>query len=683
MKANYAQFSQKAINSTFVLSLREAFIALIPYLILSAAASLILAAIDVFTLLPEDNALYLWIKLVRDALQVLFPVVAVVSISYYISQNIGINTLEGSILSVACFVTNSGYLEHTSSGIALNVEGATAYAILIPVISTYLLGYLSKLKIFNIFESRFVSFFLIRNINLIFPFLLTFLAVFLLIPILSDLLTWFVTIFIADVSEQGVESTYLKWSLLVHLFWLLGIHGENVTISMVDTSFLKLYILPDITVQSFIDTFITIGGAGSIMGLVCASILAARDPNLKHICKISLPFNIFDISEIIIYGVPIVLNPYFFIPFLLCPLVNLFLAYFAIGSGIVPITDISLPWMTPIFINSYFVGGGSFITVSFQLALIIINTLIYLPFVRIYSSANNEQIMLEELSSKLAVNSEIETQSEKKYLYDQGKLLGANRKLRRIIDEITDGDLVLHYQPKIDTHGQCSGFEALLRLKQKNGDIVGPYFLRSLEKAGFASTIDWWVIDTVTADLEAWERRNFSPQINVNLNPYSLTENRIIDKLVKNFTPLENKIEIEILETAYIKHFMMIRENINLLKQHGIHTAIDDFGTGFSSLSLLYKLNADTIKMDKSILDNAETEKGIVLYNQLCSMCKNLGFQLVAEGVETQKQADFVIKAGIDFMQGRLFSPGLPPNEAMDYALSTNSDKPEQTPEPV
>ena len=675
MKTNYAQFSQKAINSTFVLSLREAFIALLPYLILSAATSLILASIDVFGLLTNDNSFYQWIKLVRDTLQVLFPVVAVVAISYYISQNIGINTLEGSILAVACFVTNSGYLVHANNGIALNVEGATAYVIITPVLTTYLLGYLSKLKIFNFFKSRLVSFFLIKNINLILPFLISFMAVFILIPIVSDLLTWFVGIFIADIGEQGVESTYLKYSLLVHIFWLLGIHGENVTLSMVDTSFLKLYILPDITMQSFIDTFITMGGAGSIIGLVLASLLAAKDPNLRQVCKISLPFNIFNISEIIIYGVPIVLNPYFFIPFLLCPLVNLFLAYFAISSGMVPITDISLPWMTPILINSYFVGGGSFITVLFQIFLMIINTLIYLPFVRIYSSANSEQILLEELSAKLAVGSEIEVQSEKRYLYNQGKLLRANRKLRRIIDEITDGELILHYQPKIDTSKKCVGFEALLRLKLKNSEVVGPYFLRSLEKAGFATTIDWWVIDSVTADLEAWGRRNFQPNINLNLNPYSLTENKIIQKLITNFSPRENKIEIEILETAYIKHFKMIRENINKLKEHGIYTAIDDFGTGFSSLSLLYKLNAHTIKMDKSILDNAETEKGIVLYNQLCSMCKNLGFKLVAEGIERTDQAEFVINAGVDYMQGQLYSHGLPPSEAMEFAINVNSGK--------
>jgi lactose/cellobiose-specific phosphotransferase system IIC component len=673
MKYAFSQFSHKVINSTFILSLREAFISLLPYLILSASASLALAAVDVFSLLPPDSAVYQWIYLLRQALSVLFPVVAVVAISYYISQNIGVNTLEGSILAVACFVTNSGYLLHTADDIVLNVEGAAAYSILIPVMTTYLLAYLARLKIFNIFESRFVSVFLVKNINMILPFLLTFFIVFLLLPVVSDFLKWIVTLFISDASHQGVESTYAKWSVIVHIFWLLGVHGENVTISMVDTSFLQQYILPNITVQSFVDTFITLGGAGSIIGLVIAALLVSRDETLKQVSRISLPFNIFDISEIIVYGVPIVLNPYFVIPFLLCPLVNFGLAYLGIASGLVPVVDISLPWITPILVSGYFVGGGSFITVLFQLLLVIVSTLIYLPFVRIYSSANSEQLMLEQLSTKLSVSSEIEGQTEKRHLSEQGRLLKANQKLKRIIDEITAGELLLYYQPKMNTQGQCYGFEALLRFKQQNGVVVPPYFLSSLEKAGFSDVIDWWVIDKVVEDLENWKRQNFEPRISINLNPTVLSDDALIDKLIRNFSRYEGQIEIEILETAYIKNFMMIRENIGRLKAHGIYTAIDDFGTGFSSLSLLYKLNANTIKLDKSILDNIDSEKGQVLYSQLCSLCKNLGFKLVAEGVETEEQAAFVMRAGIDLIQGSFYAAAMPADKAMGFSLHVNS----------
>jgi EAL domain-containing protein (putative c-di-GMP-specific phosphodiesterase class I) len=336
------------------------------------------------------------------------------------------------------------------------------------------------------------------------------------------------------------------------------------------------------------------------------------------------------------------------------------------------VVDISLPWITPILVSGYFVGGGSFITVLFQLVLVGVSTLIYMPFVRIYSSANSEQVMPEQLSTKLSVSSEIEGQTEKRHLSEQGRLLKANQKLKRIIDEITAGELMLYYQPKINTQGQCHGFEALLRFRQQNGAIVPPYFLPSLEKAGFSDVIDWWVIDKVVEDLENWKRQDFEPRISININPTVLSDDALIEKLIRNFSRYEGQIEIEILETAYIKNFMMIRENIGRLKEHGIYTAIDDFGTGFSSLSLLYKLNANTIKLDKSILDNIDSEKGQVLYSQLCSLCKNLGFKLVAEGVETEEQAEFVVRAGIDLIQGSFYAAAMPADKAMGYARQMN-----------
>jgi EAL domain-containing protein (putative c-di-GMP-specific phosphodiesterase class I)/cellobiose-specific phosphotransferase system component IIC len=674
MQRTFTQFSQKIADSVLILSLREAFISLLPYLILMSVASLLTGFVETFPVIESGGKLHQWIVFVRSAMQTLAPLAIVIAIGYYVSQNIGINTLAGSMLAAACFVTNSGYMVRTDDGFTLDMHAAAAYVILVPILTTYLLSYLDRLRIFNFFGSRFVSVFLIKNINLIFPFMLAFFAVYLLLPLLADAFKWLWALFVYDAAQRSIETSFVLWSLLVHFFWLLGIHGETMTFSIMNTQFFGLEILPSITLQKFVNAFITLGGAGSVWGFIIAIFLVSRDRHLRQIARLSLPFNVFNISEILTYGVPIVLNPYFFIPYMICPLVNFMLAYIAVGHGLVPVVDTTLSWMTPALVSGYIIGGGSLVTPLFQVFLIAINALIYAPFVRMYRSDSTEQVLFERLSSKLSMGLVIDGKSERHHISEQGRRIQAYRKLKQIIDDITEGELLLHYQPKMDVGGRCHGFEALLRLKQKNGVIAEPSFLQSLEDAGFSDAIDWWVIERAAGDLRHWQLHGFEPQLSINLNPYLLQEDALIDKLIHNFAQHKGRVEIEILETAYIQNFVMIRENINKLKSHGIHTAIDDFGTGFSSLSLLYKLNADTIKLDRSILENTRSEKGRVLYNQLCSLCKKLGFMLVAEGVETEQEAEFVLQAGVNLMQGWLYSHPLPADAAMQFALKANSN---------
>lgn len=671
----FSQFSEKIADSTFILSMREAFISLVPYVVVSATIVLILGLIDSYALLNHNNYSYQALAFVSATTHGLFPLAVVIAISYYLSQNIGLNSLTGVLLAVICFFTSSNYITSITAEakITLNTNGAIAYAIIIPTITSYLMAYLSRQKIFNRLESRLVSVFLIKQINFIFPFLIIFIFLFTTLPFLADLISWIMDNIANNTNKKTIEASYLTYNFSTHLFWFLGIHGENITLSILNTDFYFQYILPNLTTHNFNDTFVTLGGAGSIWGLIIAIAIASRDEHLNQIVKISLPFSAFNISEIIMYGIPVVLNPYFLIPFLICPLLNFGLSYIAIDYGLIIVTNTQVSWMTPILMSGYLISDGSLSTVLYQALLVSINALIYIPFVKMYSAANSKLFMFNQLSNKLSISSEIESHAEKRHFNEQGKSLTTHRQLRQTIDNITNGELLMHYQPKMDTNGLCYGFEALLRLKQKDGRIVGPYFLNGLEKAGFADAVDWWVIDKVADDIQLWQQQAFKPNISVNLNPYVLKEDSLIKRIIKNFSSFQGQVEVEILETAYIKNFLKIRENINRLKHAGINTAIDDFGTGFSSLSLLYKLNADTIKIDKSILDNAESEKGIVLYKQLCNLCKQLGFRLVAEGVETAEQCEFVTSAGVDYIQGWYYAAAMPHEKAMSYALRNNA----------
>lgn len=105
------------------------------------------------------------------------------------------------------------------------------------------------------------------------------------------------------------------------------------------------------------------------------------------------------------------------------------------------------------------------------------------------------------------------------------------------------------------------------------------------------------------------------------------------------------------------------------LRQYGFSFVLDDFGTGFSSISLLSKITIDGVKLDRSILENTGHHKGQVLYRHTCMLCRSLGFNLVAEGVETKAEEAFVASAGVSTVQGWLYAKAMPAAEAKRYAL--------------
>lgn len=670
MRKLFAGFSQKVINSTLILSLREAFISLLPYVIAASVFSLIMALLNSFHILDRSGVVYEAISYVASLIHAVLPMAIVVAISYYLSKNIGVNAIECSVLALTSFVVSSGYLLFERGSVVINMDTASGMAILIPVVSVYMMKHLAPIKIINAYERRFVSAFLVKHVNLILPFLAVFVFLHLLLPQISVAAKGLVDVFFSGNQEGNPGALMLKWNLLVHAFWFLGIHGSLAATPIMGRDFFETEIFSGLQVSDFQAVFINLGGSGAIWGFLIAVLIVARDEHLKKIAKLSVPFCTFNVSEILMYGVPIVLNPFFIVPFLLCPLLNVVVAYIAIDFGWISIMNTQSAWMTPVFISGYIMGQGSFSPAILQFFLIVMNAFIYFPFVRMYSTANSELVMAEQLASGLSIEEKSIVSNEQASVSGRRYELSRFYKgLRRTIDEITSGELIVYYQPKFNTEEKCVGLEALLRLKKSSGDVVGPYFLSQLDKAGFSDAVDWWVVDKIAEDLQRWKQNGFEPNVSINLNPYVILEKNAVERLIKNFEKYNGRVEIEIAETAYIKNFKLIKDNVLLLKKNGIETAIDDFGTGFSSLSLLCEFEAKTIKLDKAVLDNIETKKGSAFYSELCALCKQLGFEVVAEGVEEIGQKEFVTAAGVDYMQGQLFSAPLPAFEMEKFVL--------------
>ncbi|WP_079708674.1 PTS sugar transporter subunit IIC [Paraliobacillus ryukyuensis] len=201
------------------------------------------------------------------------------------------------------------------------------------------------------------------------------------------------------------------WSLIamilvIHVLWLLGIHGMLVVLPIYLSIWMPLGVenldalaageeLPNIVNTGFAQLFILLGGSGATLGLAIIMTFMAKSKRYKTLGRLSLPGSIFGINEPLIFGLPIVLNPYLAIPFVLAPLVVSIIPYFLMASGLVTkLAGAHLPLGTPAFFNAIIQGGFSILVL--QILMIILSGIIYYPFFRII----DKQAVKEEESAK-------------------------------------------------------------------------------------------------------------------------------------------------------------------------------------------------------------------------------------------------------------------------------------------
>ena len=191
---------------------------------------------------------------------------------------------------------------------------------------------------------------------------------------------------------------------IIQLFWIAGLHGSTIILGMIgpvlgllgDQNRLAYEVgaeIPNIIGGPFFDLFISIGGGGGTFALAFLLAFVSKSKQLKEIGKISVGAACFNINEPIIFGLPIVMNPYLIIPFFITPILTGFIGYFSIAIGILPkLPGISIPWTTPPLISGYLGSIGSFRYVILQVILILIGMIIYLPFFKAF----DKKILEEE-----------------------------------------------------------------------------------------------------------------------------------------------------------------------------------------------------------------------------------------------------------------------------------------------
>lgn len=240
-------------------------------------------------------------------------------------------------------------------------------------------------------------------------------------------------------------------------------------------------------------------------------------------------------------------------------------------------------------------------------------------------------------------------------------------------------EFVVYYQPQVNLRsGDIVAAEALVRWRHPERGIVAPSeFIATAEVTGLILPLGRWVLETACRQARAWHEQGFHRmRVAVNLSAHQFLESGLTAAIatVLAKSGLEGSaLDLEITESVAMGDVQRTAAITEALKQTGVRISLDDFGTGYSSLSYLTRFPLDTLKIDRAFvagIGKRENEDTIVI--TIIAMAHALGLNVVAEGVETSEQLDFLIEHGCDEAQGFAISPALPPTQFLQYIKAHN-----------
>lgn len=244
----------------------------------------------------------------------------------------------------------------------------------------------------------------------------------------------------------------------------------------------------------------------------------------------------------------------------------------------------------------------------------------------------------------------------------------------------------LHYQPKWDTDsGNITGVEALLRWQHPEYGLVGPdAFHSTLEDCGLILPLGQWILLTAARQARAWADQGLpSIQMSVNISGHQISQGNLLETVESCLADSRlppHQLELEITEDFVMQQPHEVIELLNSIRGLGVRLAIDDFGTGYSSLSYLKQLPIQTLKIDRSfVADVPEDPDDVAITSAIIALALRLNMSVVAEGVETGEQLEFLRREGCDEAQGYLFSKPLPAEALVALLKRTSTFIPAET----
>ncbi len=317
-----------------------------------------------------------------------------VSIGYNFALQYNKDKIIYSLLSLSSFLILINITEIEKNRFILIKELSADnmfLSIIVSLVSCYVFSYVYKLS-GNIFKAKEIPDYVKTSLNSIFPFFFTLIIIILFFNKFN--LKGILIEILKPIDKYGdTLITVVLANLFLHIMNFFGIHGISIINSILlalwqkylalnAQAFANHATLEYITAYPFFQWFIWIGGAGSTLGLNIL-LLFNKNEYLKNIGKSSITFSIFNINEPLLFGLPIIFNPYFLVPFMLVPIVNGIISYLAFYFNLVNKVYIEVPWMLPFFIGSY-LSTNDYKAIILSLINLVISIVIYYPFLKAY-----------------------------------------------------------------------------------------------------------------------------------------------------------------------------------------------------------------------------------------------------------------------------------------------------------
>ena len=478
------------------------------------------------------------------------------------------------------------------------------------------------------------------------------------------------------------------YTALVQLCWFFGIHGADLLDPITHQILLKNVQANSLAVNShlpppnifskyFFDVYVFMGGAGATLGLMAAIFLRSRDIGTRRVAFLSIVPGIFNINELLIFGLPIVLNPAFLLPFILVPLALLLVSYLAVVSGLAPLPVYQVDWTTPVVISAL-IATDSWRGVALQLFNLGLATLMYIPFVGL---ADRDKIAERRKAFDQLV--EIALSNTRglsgKYCTDRPGTPGAlarslaNDMQRSLSQAENEGDIRLHYQPRVDfVRKTVPCVEALLRWHHPlYGPIPAALTLAIAHDTGLSQRLDNHVLHLVFEQQYVWRNEKIFTTVSINLSENQLKDNAfpaLLDSLYSRYSLPADAILFEVREALALDPEARYLSALQAIHATGANIAVDDFGKGYQAISHVKRLPLSELQIDRALIrDIANNRSCQDVIGTIQELCLKMGIKTSAEYVENQDQLETLLELNFSSFQGHYFSKPIPPDECKEF----------------
>lgn len=476
----------------------------------------------------------------------------------------------------------------------------------------------------------------------------------------------------------------LLYVIITHILWFFGIHGTN-TLEAVSRRLFE----PNVTAnqalllagsaptnifsKTFLDTFVFVGGCGCALSFVFALCLVSRKSHNRKIAYVALPSAFFNISEIAVFGFPIIFNFNMAVPFILTPVVLTLVSFLATASGLVPVVSQSVDWTVPFLLSGY-KATGSLAGSLLQLVNLLIGIVIYIPFIK--RSENKETAEFQQIVRRMEQDMAAGEKSgllpvflSPKYPYNYyAKTLTFDLK-----NALQRGQVEYFYQPQIDADGRLHGIEALLRWKHPvTGYIAPPVICMLAYEGGFLNELSSYLLHLACRDARALEPclKN-DLYLSVNISAKQMEENDSFSEAFRIFESYHLErihLVLEITERSAMVISDTLMAEMNSLQNKGVNFSLDDFGMGHNSILYLQEGIFNEVKLDGKLVSQLPgNERSGEIISGIIRMSESLNLRVLAEYVETEEQRDMLAALGCNLYQGYFYSRPLPPDDLAAY----------------